>query len=378
MSKQQEFFTNIKNSGNYIEKGRLLEVLLNSYQRGKSVSQADLREIKSFIFEEISIIIDLIPAAPNYKIKDEIFYYEDKLIGLFMFIYAQKIVVSDDEFNQVKALVSVVANNQVLENAVSEMYKLDKITIEDAKKTIEVVNSLTDEYQKGLFFQGILNYEKNINKFTVEAKTEITNYVSSEMERYLKKDNLTEDEINNLEIASDICQHFINDKIISSLKQILNLPHNNIRYHAVGTLISCNQLVPTSVISELAQDLNYAYLTYCLLKNHNLTNIFPKEFANPEYLAKSDLVYWLTYPTELGKVPDEIVFLGSVKVKREQFYVFKYKSDSDNLSDDLKNEWLIGWSSDEGGTFSNFDKLSEYEQKNPAKTLKVIKKKLLG
>lgn len=378
MPKHQEFFKSIKNCGNYIEKGRLLEVLLNSYQRGKSVSQADLREIKSFIFEEISIIIDLIPAAPNYKIKDEIFYYEDKLIGLFMFIYAQKIVVSDDEFNQVKALVRVVTNNQVLENAVSEMYKLDKITIEDAKKTIEVVNSLTDEYQKGLFFQGILNYEKNINKFTVEAKTEITNYVSSEMERYLKKDNLTEDEINNLEIASDICQHFINDKIISSLKQILNLPHNNIRYHAVGTLISCNQLVPTSVISELAQDLNYAYLTYCLLKNHNLTNIFPKEFANPEYLAKSDLVYWLTYPTELGKVPDEIVFLGSVKVKREQFYVFKYKSDSDNLSDDLKNEWLIGWSSDEGGTFSNFDKLSEYEQKNPAKTLKVIKKKLLG
>ena len=53
-------------------------------------------------------------------------------------------------------------------------------------------------------------------------------------------------------------------------------------------------------------------------------------------------------------------------------------SDSDNLGDDLKNKWLIGWSSVEGGTFSNFDEYALFEKASVKKTLKNIKKKLLG
>jgi hypothetical protein len=73
-----------------------------------------------------------------------------------------------------------------------------------------------------------------------------------------------------------------------------------------------------------------------------------------------------------------IELLGDVKVKGEIYFIFKYKSDRDNLCDDLQDQWLIGWSSTDGGTFSNFDKLSLYEQKNLKKTLKVIKKKWLA
>ncbi|MDE5616332.1 MAG: hypothetical protein K2I78_00925, partial [Clostridia bacterium] len=74
---------------------------------------------------------------------------------------------------------------------------------------------------------------------------------------------------------------------------------------------------------------------------------------------------------------DEIEFLGKSTVKKEDYFIFKYKSDSDNLSDDLKNVWLIGWSGSDGGTFSDFDKLSDYEKKTPEKTVKYITKKLL-
>lgn len=379
MTQYQEFFSNLKNCNSYTERAGLLEVMLMSFKRGKSASKADLNEIKSFVFDEISNLSDLISAAPNYKAKDEIFYYEDKLMGLFMFICAKNAAVSDDEFNRVKDVITTVEKYRVLETAIDEMFKLDKITIEDAKKVIEIANPLTDEYQKGLFFQGLLNYEKDINRFTAEGKAEIANYIDSELERHLsKKGELTEDEINSLEIASDVCKNFLGNKTILLLNRILSLPNNNIRYYAAATLISCKQPVPANVIAELAKDLVYANLTYNLLKTHNLTNMFPKEYSAPEYLAKSDLVHWLTYPTELGKMPDEIVLLGDVKVKKEQYYIFKYKSDSKTLSDDLHNVWLIGWSSNDGGTFSNFDRLCDYEQKKPEKTLKVIKKKLIG
>lgn len=378
MSKFHDYFMGIKACKSYREKGGLLEVLLNSFKRGNAASKADLLEMKSFVFEEIDALTSLIPSAPNYKTKDEMFYYEDKLVGLYMFICAGKAETSEDEIGKIKALVKTVEEYRVLETAVSDMYSLDSIKPEDAKKVVDIAASISDEYQKGLLFQGLLSYEKSVGKFTAEARAVIADYVSSEIERYLDKDGLSEDEINNLEIAADVCKHFVNDKTVALLQRILNLKHNNIRYYAAATLISCKQTVNSEVIADLARDLVYADLTHSLLKNNNMADLFPKEFASAEYLAKSDLVHWLTYPTELGKTPDEIVLMGGVKIKGEQYYIFKYKSDSDNLSYDLRNQWLIGWASNDGGTFSNFDRLSDYEQKKPEKTLKVIGKKLIG
>ena len=70
---------------------------------------------------------------------------------------------------------------------------------------------------------------------------------------------------------------------------------------------------------------------------------------------------------------------GKVKYffKKDVYHVFKFMSDSDNLGDDLKNKWLIGWSSVEGGTFSNFDEYALFEKASVKKTLKNIKKKFL-
>ena len=104
--------------------------------------------------------------------------------------------------------------------------------------------------------------------------------------------------------------------------------------------------------------------------------LFPAELANPEYLAKSDMVHWLVFPTELNQAPDEIEYLGKV-TKREEYYLFRYRSNSDNLSKELKGKWLIGWSSEDGGTFSNFDLYEKFEQKTLEKTLEKIKRKLL-
>ena len=47
------------------------------------------------------------------------------------------------------------------------------------------------------------------------------------------------------------------------------------------------------------------------------------------------------------------------------------------LSEEQKNKWLIGWSSNEGGTFSNFDEYEKFDKGTPEKTVKYIKKKLL-
>ena len=64
--------------------------------------------------------------------------------------------------------------------------------------------------------------------------------------------------------------------------------------------------------------------------------------------------------------------------KKDVYYIFRFRSDSKNLDDELRGQWLIGWSDCGGGTFSNFDRYDLYAGATPKKTLKNIKKKLLG
>ena len=66
-----------------------------------------------------------------------------------------------------------------------------------------------------------------------------------------------------------------------------------------------------------------------------------------------------------------------MKVKKEHFWIFRFQSNSDTLDEEHQNRWLIGWSSDDGGTFSEFHPYELFEKKTPEKTVKYIKKKLL-
>ena len=50
----------------------------------------------------------------------------------------------------------------------------------------------------------------------------------------------------------------------------------------------------------------------------------------------------------------------------------------DSIDDESKNKWLIGWSSEEGGTFSNFDSYAPFEKMPTKKALRLIKKKIIG
>lgn len=377
----QTAFEQIKTSDDYGLNARILMVVLNAYKKGKPLSNDDSTAINNFIFPEMERLIALIPKTKDYKVIDQIYDYEDKLLGLAMLLKDKKYTISNSNIMTIKTLIETVAKTQVLEAAIDglfkddEVFKTDKIEKKNVEHVLSVIKSFTDEYQRGKLYSGLLHHKEKLNKLSGEAKNRFTEYFVEELERYLNKRNsLTNDELNNLEIAADVCKYFINAKLINLLKEILQLKHNNIRYYAIETLLINKEKVEPEIIAQMAQDLIYADLTYGLLSRHNQTQLFPKEFANSEYLAKSDMVHWLTYPTELNKIPDEIEFLGKVAVKKADYYIFKYKTDSVNLEDELHNVWLIGWASDNGGTFSNFDKLSMFEQKNLEKTLKFIEK----
>lgn len=366
----------IKSLSTFSEKTSFLTVILNSFQDKKAkIIIEDKKELAAFAFEEISKLIELIPTLQTYKEKDEAFGYKDALLGIVMMCYSSPAEIDEMNLNNIKTLMALVDKESFVENAIDNIFKNNQNDKETVNQLLASVIPLKDEFQKGQIYQGLLHYQDGISKLPLDSKMLFADYISSELKRYLDTP-LDDTIVNNLEFACDVAKYFINDTIISLLNDILKLEQNNVSFYAVATLLNADQTVPSNVIESLANDIVYANMTYGILKQYGLQSLFPAELSNSEYLAKSDLVHWLTYPTELGKKPDQIEYLGKVK-KKEEYYIFRYMSDSDNLEDNRKNQWLIGWSNDEGGTFSDFDLYSVFEKETIEKTLKNIKKRLL-
>ena len=378
MSKFKEMIAQMETVG-YAEKRQFLQYLAQMAERAKhQFSTDDKTALLSYAYEEAEHMLRAIPEAGSYKEKDLIFECEDFLMGLVMHLSGSPGNIQEDKLIKLKALAELVDKERYIERALDSVFSQDAISEVDINRLLYWVRSCTDEYQKSKLFLGLAHYSQNISKFNSGAKQIMTDYLVSELCRLMKLD--TADTWNALELLADICKHFGDARVVAALTDLLQLGRHHINFYAVDSLFALGTDVSQTVIHALARDLEYANLTYGVLQRYGRTELFPVNCTTEEYLAKSDLVHWLTFPTELGKVPDEIVYIGRIKqlFKKEVFHVFKYRSDSDTLDENLKNKWLIGWSSNDGGTFSNFDEYALFEKATIDATLKSIKKKLIG
>lgn len=363
----------------FSEKKQFLQVFMQIAEKSKRrLSKDDTAALLEYAYGEITHMLQVIPQTSTYREKDIIFECEDLLLGLIMQITDSPNMLPEDKLVQLKSLIQMVHQERYIEVAVDNIFQQPAITDTDIKELLSLVGKCTDEYQKCKLYMGISHYQQDMGKLSDTAKQCLGEYIASELQRLMPLG--TQDSWNALELLADISKYFVNERIISGLMELMQLGRNHINCYAVDTLCSMGLDVPQPVIDALARDLEYAYIVYKKLQWQGKASLFPAECATEEYLAKSDLVQWLTYPTELGKAPDEIVYLGKVKqlFKREVFHIFKYRSNSSTLDDSLKNKWLIGWSSEDGGTFSNFEEFAPYERDTIEKTLKLIKKKIIG
>ncbi len=377
MAQFDEIFNDIQNSNDYEENARLLQYLGNVLKSNMAKLPAEEKiSIKDFALKEMQKLIEVIPSAKNYREKDKMFFYEDSVLMIFT-LMGDHNSLTDEQADVLQKLIATVSKERVLENSVDKMFELAKIEKADAEAVLSIAKPIKDDYQRGMLFQGLLEHKDKIKNMSADAKSAIAEFTESELERLLSEKDLSDDAVNIIEFAADVSKYFITGKILDMLEKAMSVVENQVKYFILETLLDNNRQVSADAIKEIAGDLSYANLLKNVLVKYGKVNLFPKEYDTPEYLAKSDLVHWLCYPTELNQKPDEIELLGKATVKKEDYFIFKYKSDSDNLTDELQNVWLIGWSGSQGSTFSEFDKLSDFVKKTPEKTVKYITKKLL-
>ncbi|MBR2460425.1 MAG: hypothetical protein IKB34_04265 [Clostridia bacterium] len=376
----EEFLVRIKVEKDFNSKTQMSAYLLKLLESGKvKLKGYDAEAAVQYALSEIDKLILLIREEPTYKKKTGYLNYAENVIGILSLTVRSSGNVTEEDQIKLRELLLLGDSERFLENAISGMFQKERIEREDLLEVLNEVSKIEEEYHRGVLYGGILHFRSGIRKLSDEARILMADYLDGELARYLSKGNaLDEDSMGNLEILVDVCRDFITDKTVSQLYEVLKLGNSTVNAYAVDTLVKNGKSVPADVIETLAKQLPVACNVYNSLKTAGLEQLFPEECSTPEYLAKSDLVRWLVYPTELNKEPDEIEYLGCRRVKKDTYYVFRYRSDSDNIGDELKNKWLIGWSSESGGTFSNFDLYEPFVKKTEEKTLKHIVKKLIG
>ena len=366
-------------AASYKDKQQLLQFLLRIAERDlKSLSKEDRQLLLSYAYGEVDAMLRVIPDTATYREKDVIFNCEDALLGLIMHLCGTPDQLPTEQLTKIHSLVDLVNEERYIENAVDSIFQNTSVSDADVNRLLYRVKQTTDEYQKSMLYQGLIHYKDSLKKFSPSAQRCMEEYIASEATRLMKLP--IEDSGSVLELIADIGKYFPSESMITALEGLLSLGQNHMNYYAVMSLLTLGRQVPQAVITALAEDLEYADLTFCALRQMGKTKLFPKEYITDEYLGKSNLVHWLTYPTELGKAPDEILYIGEIKqfFKSEVFRVYRFRSDSETLDGSLRNQWLIGWSSEEGGTFSNFDLYADFEAPTVKETLKRIKKLILG
>ena len=368
----------------YPTKKQLLEYTLHVIERiwktKKELDREDAAALLAYVQSEMDHLLTAIPKTATYKEKDLLFACEDLLLGIIMLAYPSRSELSEDILAKIKLLVETVAKERYIETYIDGLFGQDAIEKTEMDQLVAMLSPVKDEYQRGKLYAGLVNYKNDLDKITDDAKKSLIAYLTAEMNRYLALANWDEECVNSLEVVADICKYFPDDTLVALLRDGMKRGYGNVNFYAVETLLTLGQSVPADCVTALARDLVYADMTYHTLVKFGKGQLFPTECTTPEYLAKSDLVHWLTYPTELGKVPDEIEYIGKITYlfKKDVYHVFKYRSDSDNLGEDLKNKWLIGWSNEDGGTFSQFDEYARFEKATVKATLNNIKRKLIG
>ncbi|MGC8539782.1 MAG: hypothetical protein ACP5QA_04040, partial [Phycisphaerae bacterium] len=94
---------------------------------------------------------------------------------------------------------------------------------------------------------------------------------------------------------------------------------------------------PATALESVAASAETRNWLHFALTSLGRTELFPARFATHEAFAESDMVSWLTFPTELARTPHEIELMATFPgtTGDQRYYLFRYRAHE-------HDEWLAG------------------------------------
>lgn len=99
-------------------------------------------------------------------------------------------------------------------------------------------------------------------------------------------------------------------------------------------------------ILPFAENLLTREMTFQLLKDHDITHLFPEAYNTIIKAAESNLANWLEFPTELDKCPDEMKHLKRITFDFDgqnnyvHYEIFQYRTNEPHWA--AEHGWIIG------------------------------------
>lgn len=175
---------------------------------------------------------------------------------------------------------------------------------------------------------------------------------------------------NDASLLLDIIGHFPDDVSNRFLRSAIQYTDPRLSYFAITGLLRKHEAIEQTYIDKVAVSSETRNWLYDFLLQIGKQELFPAKFKTQESFAESDIVGWLIYPTELGRVPDEIelMHIGTFDDKTYNglvdYFVFRFRTLPPHWA--AKDGWIAGVSgpflqkeepttNSLGGTFSQFD-----------------------
>lgn len=191
---------------------------------------------------------------------------------------------------------------------------------------------------------------------------------------------------NHGSLLLDLMGYFSTPEVKEKLREALTFEDPRLKHFAVVSLLRFGENLDTMHILDVAKSAEMRNHLYNELARLGLALLFPKEYETQEAFAESDMVNWLVFPTELGRVPDKIELMKVVEVDTGtddgflDYYVFRFCTEEPNWA--AKDGWMAGVSGPflrkdapspvaYGDTFSAFE---PWESKTPEEHVGNIQK----
>ena len=226
----------------------------------------------------------------------------------------------------------------------------------------------------------IINNDPKFNYFDDDMKDRIINATKRKLKdilNYLKKQNINSLVYEDLEVIVDM-SCYLNDKEISNIiDEIDHLGKNeNADIFIMKYKIINNMKISDKKLKMLKQDSERLWLLYSIMEELNINNVYLNDVSQ-ESIAKSNMIKWLKYPTELGGNPDKIELLGEFIYNNTKCFAYKFSKNNFKISGDLLGV-SGGFPLDKissitsGYTFSKFENVSDDWEKQSNELVEFI------
>jgi hypothetical protein len=174
--------------------------------------------------------------------------------------------------------------------------------------------------------------------------------------------------------------HLPGNAMKEPLQEALTSRDPRVKLFAILSLLRHGYQVKPEVIEGVAASSEVRNWLYDGLVTLSRRDLYPARFASQDALAESNMVNWLTYPTELGRTPHDIELMATFDDDngQQRYYLFRFRTHPPHWA--AKDGWMAGLSgpfevaaiptTDAGGsTFSTFTK---WEEKSPKEHFEAI------